>query len=565
MKVESGVRIRRKTVLADKRIRFGANTAAFIVLIFGILVLVNFLSSRRFIRFDLTEDKRYTVSKATKDVIRNLDDIVTITTYFSSEPARVAQIHRGIRDVLDEYKAYSKRLQIDYVDPIDLDDGEKQELRFKGIQEVQINVPGKGKLEIANVFMAISVGYSGKEEVLPIVQSTANLEYELTSSIVKVTTKEAKTVGFLTGHDEYDINAQDQRNQQLRQLLDKNAQGQYNITPVDLQTGEPVDVSVTTLVVAGPKQELTEREKYEIDQFIMRGGRAIFLIDPIIMQTNRSLQAAPLTTGLNDLLEHYGVKLGNNLVGDRRFHDTVQLQQGNMTFIQPYIYFVKVIKPNFSKEHTITNQLEELTLPWTSSVEILTKEGINGTSLAKTSEFGQSFQGVYNLMPGTPTPQTDLQAFSVAAALEGKFKSFYADKEIPSVETTTNTDEENGDETPAETEDTAEGTTITESAETQIIVVGTAQFLPQLNRNSADFFLNCIDWLTLGDTLIGIRSHTITDRPLVETSELAKESIKYICTVGISLLVILFGLIRYFIKGRVRRLVETQGVPTAIE
>ena len=109
----------------------------------------------------------------------------------------------------------------------------------------------------------------------------------------------------------------------------------------------------------------------------MRGGRALFLIDPITMQA-RTLQGAPLATGLNDMLEHYGAKLGNNLVGDRRFHDSVQLQQGNMTFIQPYIYFVKVIKPNFSKEHAVTNQLEELTLPWTSSVDILTKEGVIG-------------------------------------------------------------------------------------------------------------------------------------------------------------------------------------------
>ncbi len=556
--------------MADKRIGFGANTAAFIALIFGILVLVNFLSTRRFLRVDLTEDKRYTVSKATKNVIRNLDDIVTITTYFSSEPARVAQIHRDIRDVLDEYKAFSKRLQIDYVDPVDLDDGEKQELRFKGIQEVQINVPGKDKLEIANVFMAISVGYSGKEEVLPIVQSTANLEYELTSTIVKVTTKQAKTVGFLTGHEEYDINAQEQGNQQLRQLLDKNADGQYNLTTVDLQGGEPVDSSVTTLVVAGPKQELTEREKYQIDQFIMRGGRTIFLIDPITMQTG-TLQGTPLATGLNDLLEHYGVKLGNNLVGDRRFHDNVQLQQGRMTFIQPYIYFVKIIRPNFSKEHSVTNQLEELTLPWTSSLEMLTKEGVVSTSLATTSEFGQSFQGVYNLMPGNPIPQTDLQVYSVAAALEGKFKSFYTDKDIPTVEPAPTADDGSSEGTDDSTQNTDDTTTITESVDTQIVVVGTAQFLTRLNRNSADFFLNCVDWLTLGETLIGIRSHTITDRPLVETSELIKNTIKYLCILGISLLVVLFGLIRYLIKGRVRRLVETHGadlspvVPTSID
>ena len=507
---------------------------------------------------DLTEDKRYTVSKSTKDVIKNLDDIVTITVYFSTEPARVGQILQDIRDVLDEYNAFSRRLQIDYVNPADMDDGEKQELRFKGIQEVPINVFEKDKAVIANVYMAISIGYSGKEEVLPVVQSTANLEYELTSTIVKVTTKEAKTVGFLTGHNEYDINGQTPANQQLRQLLDKNAEGQYNITAVDLQSGEPVDLSVTTLVVAGPKQMLTEREKYEIDQFIMRGGRALFMIDPITMQP-QTLQGTPLATGLNDLLEHYGVKLGNNLIGDRRSHDSVQLQQGRMTFIQPYIYFIKIHKSNFSKENSITSQLEELTLPWTSSLETVPKEGITATPLAKTTEFGQSFQGVYNLMPGSPIPPTDLQVYTVAAALEGKFKSFYADKEIPSIEDAEDTSDENDDHTHTPTKDVEDRTTIIDSPDTQIIVIGTGGMLTQLNPNSAKFFLNCIDWLTLGDTLIGIRSHSITSRPLNEVSGLAKNFIKYLCTIGIPLLVVIIGLIRYLLKRRVKRLVGSYG------
>ena len=100
--------------------------------------------------------------------------------------------------------AFSKRLQIDYVDDSDLDDGEKQELRFKGIQEVQINVPEKISLRSQNVFMAISVGYSAKREVFTNVQSTANLEYELPQQIVKVTTKDAKNVGF-DGHNKFDI------------------------------------------------------------------------------------------------------------------------------------------------------------------------------------------------------------------------------------------------------------------------------------------------------------------------------------------------------------------------
>ena len=542
--------------MADKRIRYGANTVAFIALIFGILVLVNYLSSRRFLRGDLTEDKRYTVSKATKDVIKGLEDIVTITVYFSTEPAEIGRIRRDIRDVLDEYTAFSQKLQVDFVDPADFDDAQKQELRFKGIPEVRFNVYKEDKAEIAIVYMAITVGYSGKEEVLPIVQSTSNLEYDLTSSVLKVTAKEAKTVGFLTGHDEYDINAQTQVNQQFRELLDKNAQGQYNLTTVDLQAGEPVDESVTTLVIAGPKRALTEKEKYEIDQFIMRGGRTIFMVDPVTIQL-QNLQATPLSTGLNDLLEHYGVKFGNNLIADLRFNDKVGYQQGPFTVSQDYPYFVRIDTSNFSKEHTITSQLESLTLPWTSSLEMMTNEGVKSTHLAKTSKSTQSSQGFFNLMPNTPILPTDLQVYTVAAALEGKFKSFYANKEIPSVAFPANTDGEDENDESTQTQGMEERTTITESVETQIVVVGTSQLLTRLDLHGVNFFLNSLDWLTLGETLISIRSHTITDRPLKETSEFKKNLIKYMCTLGISMLVILFGLLRYFLKGRVRRLVET--------
>lgn len=546
--------------MADKRIKYGSNTVVVIALIIGILVLVNYLSTRRFLRFDLTEDKRYTVSKATRNVIKELDDIVTITAYFSTEPAEVNRIRRDVRDVLDEFDAFSQKLKIKFIDPGEFDETQKQELRFKGIQEMPINVLQEDKAVITNVYWALSVSYGGKEEVLPAVSSTSNLEYELTSTILKVTTKEAKTIGFLTGHQEFDINAPTQESQHLRQLLDINAKGQYNLSSVDVKAGEPVDTSVTTLVVAGPKQEMSEREKYEIDQFIMRGGRAIFLIDPITRQP-QTLQATPLNTGLNDLLEHYGVKLGNNIVADLRFHEniTLQSQQGfRRVIIQPYPYFVRIVKNNFSIENVVTSQLETLTLPWTSSLEVLTKEGVTVTALAKTSEFGQSSQGFYNLMPGTPISNTDTQVYTVVAALEGKFKSFYAGKEIPPAESLT----ENGGEAEdasSQEENTEERTTVIDSTETQIIVVGTSQFFTPLTQNSVDFLLNSIDWLTLGETLIGIRSYTITDRPIEDVSGIVKNFIKYSCMIGIPLLVVIIGLIRYLLRRRVKRLVGAYG------
>jgi ABC-2 type transport system permease protein len=259
-------------------------------------------------------------------------------------------------------------------------------------------------------------------------------------------------------------------------------------------------------------------------------------------------------------LEHYGVKLGNNLLLDTRFHDTARFQQGFMTVIQPYPYFVKIIKPNFSTEHSITNQLEVLTVPWTSSLEMVAKEGITATPLAKTSEAGRSIQGYYNLMPNAPIPpNAESQVYTVAVALEGKFKSFYAGKEIPPVPTPVGADATEESETPAPAQDTEARTAKTESEQTQIVVVGTAQFLTQLRPDGVNFFLNTVDWLTLGDALIGIRSHTITDRPLREVSEIEKNFIKYLCIVGIPLLVVIFGLLRYFLKRRAKRFVETYG------
>ena len=159
-------------------------------------------------------------------------------------------------------------------------------------------------------------------------------------------------------------------------------------------------------------------------------------------------------------------------------------------------------------------------------------------------------------MPNFPIPDTETQAYPVAIGLEGTFKSFYADKEIPPAANDNATSAEDGESTTSVQTDQAR-TTITESAQTQIVVVGNAQFLTQMRPDGVNFFLNTVDWLTLGDALIGIRSQTITNRPLRDASEIEKNLIRYLCIAGIPLIVIIFGLLRYFLKSRAKRMVET--------
>ena len=540
--------------MLSRKLKSGSNALILALTVFFILVVVNFLSCQYFMRGDLTENKIYTLSKSTKDILEGLDDIVRIEAYFSKKPSRVAQIRADVKDKLDEYLAFSKgNLQIDFIDPGD-DETLKQKLRLMGIPELQVNVREKDKLEVANVYMGIAVHYVNEKEVLPFVQETFNLEYDLSSAILKVTREETKTLGFLAGHGEFDID--NQRFQELRGELSK----QYDVSKVEVKDGKPIDAKVVTLVIAGPQQPLTEREKYEIDQFIMRGGRTVFLIDPIRLQPG-SLQATPLVTGLNDLLEHYGVKLGNNLLLDR-YHDSATFDRGFMRVTQPYPYFVKAMKKNLSSENTITSQLESLVLPWPSSLELTLKgseqtegEGVakvEGTVLAKTSEFGWAVQAPYNLDPNSVLrpPSGAQKVYTLAIGLSGAFKSFYAGKDIPAVERV---------ETEEQVSEAEDRTTKTDSAPTQIIVVGTSQFLAQPRQDGRIFFQNTIDLLTLGEELIGIRSQTVTDRPLKETSDSERFLLKFLVIGGIPILVSIIGITRYFLRRRAKQLVEAYG------
>ena len=549
--------------MATRTLKYGSNMLVFILVVFAILAAISFLSSRRFVRADFSDDKRYTISQSTKNVLKRLDDVVTINAYFSREPAQVAQIRRDIRDVLDEYRAISNKLQIDFIDPGD-DEGEKNKLRFMGIPEVQMNVIEKDKAQVANVYMGIAVIYEDKKEILPVVQNTFTLEYDLTSSILKVTRKEVKTVGFLAGHDELDID-DTQRFANMRRELSK----QYNIKKVSIDGGKEIDTDVATLVVAGPQQALSERDKYEVDQFIMGGGRAIFLVDPIRLQEG-TLNANMLETGLNNLLEHYGVKLGDNIVLDVS-QGQLSYTQGFFRVTSNYPYFVKIlnqyrnrsgeISRGLSDESIITSQLESLTLNWASSLELLPKEEdtVETIPLAMTTDRSWTVESPYNITPNTQLepPMSARKSHTVAASLSGVFKSFYADKDIPSNQTAASNEAEA--DVQADTAASENRTTKTQSAPTQIIVVGNSAFLQFGGQSELTFFFNTIDWLTLGDDLIHIRSHGVTDRPLKEVSEAQKLFLKFANIAGVPIVVIAFGLIRYLLRRRAKRLVETYG------
>ena len=524
----------------SRKISASTNLLFFVLIIVGFLVLINFLAMRHFSRVDLTKNKLYTLSDSSIKVASTLDDIVKVTCYFSKNlPSYVVPLKQQVNDLLDEYRAYAKgNIRIEFFDPTE-DPALAQKLRFMGIPQVQLNIMEKDQASAINVYMSVAVSYEDKQEVIPFVKDVNNLEYEITSSILKVIRKETKTVGFLTGHEEHALRGDYQTVHKVLTRL-------YEVEEVTLSAGQHVPNHINILVVAGPNR-LTEQDKYAVDQHIMKGGKVVFLIDIVTIPPEGAAQALYRESNLIDMLENYGVRVTKNLVLDQ-FNMLITFQTGYTILRAPYPFYVKVVKEEngFNPDNPIVNQLSSMVFPWVSALEPLknTHKDLQFTVLAQSSQHSWLQKGMYDLNPlqqFMPPPE-DIKPYPLAILVSGKFKSFFADKEVPRVKKSA--EEEKTHEEKQETIKQCE-------KGNQVLVVANARFI---NDNYAEipgnieFFLNAIDWFTWGKDLIGVRSRMVLDRTLPSLSEQQKTAIKFANLGGVPILLALFGIIRVYIR-----------------
>lgn len=501
-----------------------------VVIVTAIIVLANLISQSLFGRLDLSEGNVYSISESTKDVLRDLEDIVNIKVYFSKKlPPYLTTLTREVTDIIDEYRAYAGgNLVVDFEDP-SADPETEDRARSLGIPPVQLNIIEKDKAEVMNAYLGIAILFEDRKEVIPVVQSAANLEYELTSSIIKVASREPRTVGFLVA----DAAVTGDPYEAVQRSLEK----QYDVMPIRFEAGLTVPPEVNTLIVARPLG-LSRWDAFAIDQFIMRGGRALFLVDGTTIPEDGPLVAIPAQTGVDSLLAHYGVKVNQDVVVDRQC-GSATFSTGFFRYTVPYLLWPMVGRSGLSEESPVTNRLERVVFPWVSSIEVLAgEEGkAEATVLVRSSEQSWSetqrmdLNPQQNFMPKPPVGQRDL-----AVLLRGTFESFFAGEGPPSGE---------GDRV-------WDGPQLASSPETQLIVIGNSRFIQsdyiaQYPENGV-LFLNAVDWLTLGESLIGIRSRAVTARPLKEIGESAKSTIRFAATFGIPILLIIWGLVRRYMR-----------------
>jgi len=517
------------------------NNTTKIILVFVIVVLINLISLYLFTRLDLTADRRFSISSYSKELVRNLDDKFTIKCYFSNDiPYPYNNIRRDVKDKLEEFKAYASRyFQFEFVKAED-EENLALDARNFGIPEIQLNTIENDQIQIKKVVMGMVFMYEDKSEVLPIVQDTKNLEYEIASKMNKLIKVALPTVAFLQGHDEILF---PDKMQTIRQMLQAN----YNLKPVNLKEDPKGLDDTEILVIAGPKTLIPDDEKYLIDQFIMDGNKVMFLIDNIQADINTA-HATFYENDMNDWFKHYGFEIKRNLVFDIKSSSIQVRQQYQGGYSISYIQYPFILDlVNLNRENIIVKDLKSVMMAFASSVDtdIGMDDSLDVTWLARTSERCGTQVGTLNinLQYKIPMNQYNRSHLPVAAILIGKYNSYFADKTLP---------------------DTIDTSGFMKSgASSRILAVGNASFVQDdfANQNNATFFANAVDWMAQEKGLIEIRSKNIAARQLKEVSDGSKGTIKFIAVLLPPILVILIGVLFWRIKkARYARIQRYMGV-----
>lgn len=579
--------------MENRRIRNSSQLVIYALVIFGFICVANYLSTKVFVRADLTEKKMYSISKATKNVLRKLDDIVSVKVYFSKNlPVNVRTLESDVHDMLSEYKAYAGRnLQISYEDPTKSEE-EKRKVTQMGIPELQMQSYEKDKAQVVNAFMGIAVLYGAKKEVMPVVQNLTNFEYDLTQAIQKVSRKENPKIGVLKTdtlpfippqYSQQMPNNPEEVHEKYKPIFE-NLEKNYTVETVNVSDGKPVDSDIKTLIIPGGTK-FTNRMLFEIDQYFMKGGALIVCPDAIRVSFQYGAFAAPQDPGILKLLEHYGARVEHSLVCDAACGQ-VQIPQKvgpfQMNVAMSYPYFVRVIREDLNQNNPAVSTLNEMVLPWVSPVTLLVPEkgaknakdsgSVFGTVLIKSSPKSWVVGGGFDLNPQQKwtTPPQGFKQSNLAVYLDGDFKSYFAGKQVPPVkEPDIGAASDSLHKISLFSDTSAKNRTIvTENKGRHLVVIGESAFLTGqfAMEGNVTFLLNIVDWLSTNDNLISIRTRTMVDRTIskdnLKEGSSMSNFIRYTNILLMPVLVIIVGLIIFF--GR-RELVAAPAIPEKTE
>ena len=447
----------RKNLKKNQLISFG------ITLI--VIIAINIIASFVYTRFDLTSEKRYTLSDTSKEILKNLDDYVYFRVYLEGDfPAGFKKLRKETKEMLDEFRAYSKFIDYEFINPSESNDAAERNETYKllyqsGLNPTEIAMQTKAGTQQLIIWPCALVSYRDKEKPLDLLDthigesssqvlnnSAQNLEYKFISSIKELSQKKKPNIAFIEGHGElnendvYDITRSLQKKYNVKRISLNEQITSLNNRATTHDSSITISSNYDAIVIAKPTKPFSEKDKFIIDQYIMHGGKILWLIDPVFA-TMDSLQMSESTIGntlnikLDDMFFKYGLRLNNNLLLDLN-SAKIALRTGQMGGQAQIEYYNWYYFPllNAGSNNSIVKNINPIKADFVSSIEpVMSNSDVQKIPLLKTSNYTNISNAPVYITLGMLRQKPDQRMFSqksqnVAYLLKGRFESLYANR-----------------------------------------------------------------------------------------------------------------------------------------
>jgi gliding-associated putative ABC transporter substrate-binding component GldG len=540
-----------------------------------LLLVLNTIGSFFFFRFDLTKDKRYTLSPTSLQIIEQVKNPLYIKVYMQGElPAEFKRLQLETRQMLEEFQGYNSNIVFEFIDPLE-DEATSmdniKELYSKGLTPINISVDDKGKQSQAMVFPWAIAVYDNKEVNIPllknimgasttdkIIGSVQHLEYSIADALNKITKEKQKKIAIIKGNGEL-------HEAYIAKFLLQTKES-YHIGPFTLDSvaKQPINTlealkKYDLAIIAKPTEGFSESEKQVLDQYIVNGGKTIWLMDQVVAEMDSlysptgSALAFPRDLNMNDFFFKYGVRIYPDLIKDEQ-GSPIKLatgEQGSATQFQEFNWkFAPQIYPQ--SKHPIVKNLGGIKFDFANAIDTL-KNGIKKTVLLQSS--------LYSKRIGTPT-EINLNSVNeattsadylnkgnipLAVLLEGNFHSMFENRVLAFDQTNFQASGKSSKMIVI-----SDGDVIKNQLDKNLLPVelGYDQRSGNLYDNK-DFLMNCVNYLLDDTGLINIRSKDL-DLPLLD-KEKVYENYTYIqfLTIGLPIVILAgFGFLFTFLRKR---------------
>ncbi len=483
------------------------NVSISAALIIGIILVINFLSTEFHLRLDLTEDGEYTLSKATQNILDDLEDPVTVKAYFSQNlPPQYSVIRQAFQEALVEYANRADgKVVYEFVNPNEKEDIEQEAVK-NGIQPLLINVREKDQVKQQKAFMGATISLGDKTEIIPFVQPGAAMEYALSTAIKKLSVTDKPVIGFLQGHGEAPLSEMMEAQQSLNIL--------YTLQEVTLSDSTDIPATVKTLAIVRPKDSVSYNHLQRLDAFLAKGGR-LFIAMNRVDGDLQNASGSSLNTGLESWLRLKGLEVEDNFVIDAQCAAVTMQQQTSFGMMSQQISFPYI--PIISKfsDHPITKGLESVMFQFASSMKFVGDTSKRFTPIVFSSEKSgiQTTPTYFDVQKNWTETDFPAQSLVLAAVIEGRLSGI---------------------------------------AQTKMVVIADGDFPvngppQQARRQQPDnihLLVNSIDWLSDDTGLIDLRTKGSSSRPIRQLEDSTKTLIKYGNFLVPILLAIGYGLFR---------------------